>query len=571
MDWPQSQARLFRALLYCYPAEFRHEYGVELEHFFANRLAHEPHWRVWLETCGDLVLSALNEHLSAISSDLKHELRSLRAIPGFSLFVLLVASLGIGSAISVFSVVDAVLLRSLPYAHPENLVYLFAPNSHYTGLPSEMPPNVPDVYDWQRLSRTISSFAMFMPGNSRLVQGDTVTSIASAGVSADFFKTLDVKPIIGRAFDANDDQPGHELVAIVSHELWVSHFNASQNILSEKIQLNRKTYTVIGVAPPDFGFPFDGDVPYLGISSSQTDLWIPLAYSARQKADRSGHPDGVEVVARLKPGVTPGSAQSELNTIESHLDSLYDVEMQGWRVLARPLVETILGPVRQMLWTLFGAVGLVLLIAVSNIAGLLLARTTSRAHELSIRTALGANRARIIRQLLAESLLLSCAGGALGIAIAYCLVRLFINLNPGGIPRFEQASVDIRVLFMAVVLSTVTGLAAGILPALSASSRQPGAGNRATPAHRSHFINHCFRNRPLGLPPQRGWLAHPQLSQSSIRQPRLLTVRSDLSDLSRRALFNPAFARCLLQISPRQTSGNTRFQAGRRIHRNSTH
>ncbi len=487
MDWSQSETKLFRALLYCYPAEFRHEYGVEMEHVFASRLAREPHWRLWLETCSDLVLSALIEHLSILASDLKHELRALRAIPGFTLIVLLVTALGIGAAVSVFSVVNAVLLRSLPYAHPENLVYLYTPNSHYTGLPNEIPPNVPDVYDWQRFSHTISSFGMFMPGNSRLVQGDNVTSIATAGVSADFFQTLDVKPMLGRTFNVNDDQPGHELVAMMSHELWVSHFNARPNILGAKIQLNRREFTVVGVTAPGFGFPFDGDVPYLEISSRQTDLWIPLAYSIQQRTNRSGHPEGAEVVARLKPGATPISAQSELNAIESHLNSLYAPEMQGWRVLARPLVETILGPVQQMLWTLLGVVGLVLLIAVSNIAGLLLARTSSRSHELGIRTALGAERARIIRQLLTESLLLSCTGGAFGIALAYALVRMFINLNPGGIPRFEQTSVDTRILLVAVALSVAAGLAAGLLPALSASSPRVGAGNRVTATHRSRF------------------------------------------------------------------------------------
>ncbi|MBV8832222.1 MAG: ABC transporter permease [Acidobacteriaceae bacterium] len=487
MDWSQSQTKLFRALLYCYPAEFRHEYGIEMEHVFASRLAHEPHWRLWLETCADLAVSALHEHFSILASDLKHELRALRAIPGFTLIVLLVTGVGIGAAVSVFSVVNAVLLRSLPYAHPENLVYLYTPNSHYTGLPSEMPPNVPDVYDWERLSHTISSFAMFITGNSRLIQGDNVTPVATASVSADFFKTLDVKPMLGRTFEANDDQPGHELVAIISHELWVSHFKGRPNILGGRIQLNRKTYTVIGITAPDFGFPFDGDVPYLAISSRQTDLWIPLAYTIQQKTNRQGHPEGAEVFARLNPAATPSSAQSELNTIESHLNRLYAPELQGWRVLARPLVQTILGPVKQMLWTLLGVVGLVLLIAISNIAGLLLARISSRSHELSIRAALGAERARIVRQLLTESLLLSCTGGAFGIALAYALVRLFIKLNPGGIPRFEQASVDTRILSIALALSIGTGVAAGLLPALSGPSLRAGAGNRVTATHRGRF------------------------------------------------------------------------------------
>ena len=487
MDWSQTQTKIFRALLYCYPAEFRHEYGVEMEHVFTSRLAHEPHWRLWLETGRDLALSALVEHFSILLSDLKHELRALRAIPGFVLIVLLVTALGIGATVSVFSVVNAVLLRSLPYAQPEKLVYLYTPNSHYTGLPSEIPPNVPDVYDWQRLGRTISSFAMFMPANSRLVQGDNVTRVATAGVSADFFKTLGVKPILGRTLNASDDQPGHELVAVISHELWISHFNARPNVVGAKIQLNRKAYTVIGVMARDFGFPFDGDVPYLRISSKQTDIWTPLAYTLQQKSNRIGHPEGAEVVARLKPNSTASSAQSELNTLESHLNSLYAPEMQGWHVLARPFVETILGPVQQMLWTLLGVVGLVLLIAISNIAGLLLARTTSRVHELSIRNALGADRARIIRQLLTESLLLSCTGGAFGIALAYALVHLFVNLNPGGIPRFDQASVDTRILLIAVALSIVTGLVAGLLPALSASSPRVHAGNRVTATHRGRF------------------------------------------------------------------------------------
>jgi putative ABC transport system permease protein len=338
------------------------------------------------------------------------------------------------------------------------------------------------------LSHTISSFAMFLPGNLHLIQGDNTTEVATVSVSADFFKTFGVKPILGRTFDSNDEQPEHAFVAVISHELWLSLFNARTDILGVQIQLNRKRYSVIGVAPPDFGFPFEGDVPYLQTGPRQADLWIPLAYTAQQKADRNGRPEGAIVVARLTPGATASSAQSELNTIESHLNSLYAPEMQGWRVLTRPLLQTILGPVQQMLWTLLGVVALVLLIAISNVAGLLLARTTSRAHELSIRSALGAERARIIRQLLTESLFLSCVGGVFGIALAFFLVRLFIGLNPGGIPRFDRAAVDNRVLLVTVALSIATGLAAGLVPALSASSPRLGASNRvATGVHRGHF------------------------------------------------------------------------------------
>ena len=225
-------------------------------------------------------------------------------------------ALGIGAAVSVFSVVDAVFCALCPTLTPKIFLYLYTPNSHYTGLPSEIPPNVPDVYDWQRLSRTISSFAMFMPWNSRLVQGDNVTPIATAGVSADFFKTLDVKPLLGRTFNANDDQPGHELVAIISHELWVSHFNARPNILGGKIQLNRKTYTVIGVTASDFRFhsmvmfpiselalgkPISGFRSLTVSSKKPIAAVIPTAPKSSVASNRARHQ------VRLNPNSTPSN------------------------------------------------------------------------------------------------------------------------------------------------------------------------------------------------------------------------------------------------------------------------
>ena len=269
----------------------------------------------------------------------------------------------------------------------------------------------------------------------------------------------------------------------------------------------------------------------------------------KQKNDRGGHPDEAEVIARLRPGVTPSSAQSELNTIESRLNSLYAPEVQGWRVLARPLVETILGDVKRMLWTLFGAVGFVFIIAVSNIAGLLIVRTTSRAHEISIRTALGANRARITRQLLTESLMLSCTGGALGIVLAYALVRVFVSLNPGGIPRFEQASIDTRVLLTAVLLSIFTGVAAGLLPALSASSARTGSGNRVTPTHRSGFVLIVFEIAlSVVLLSGAGLLIRSYLNLQSVNpgfSPSVLTFQISLdehySTAQSRDLFYKAF------------------------------
>ncbi len=428
-------------MLYCYPAEFRHEYGAEMEQLFKDRLHTEPRWRLWLETLADVAVSAPKEHCAVLISDLKHETRALWAMPGFTAIILLVIGLGIGTTVSVFSVVNAVLLRSLPYGHPEELVYLWSPNSNFKGLPEEMAPNVPDFYDSQRLSHNFSAMAMFNLGSVSLVQGGFAKSIGAAFVTGNFFRTLDAKPALGRPLDANDDQPGHERVAVISDELWHSRLNGRADVLGMQINLNRKTYTLVGVMPRDFGYPFDGDVPYDRSGFKQTDIWLPAAYTINQHINRTNFERAI-AIGRLRSGSTVAAAQVELQAIEARLAPLYPPMWRGLTILAKPLAQTIIGAVQQMLWLLLGVVGLVLLIAISNVASLLLARTTARAHELGIRTALGALRARIIRQLLTESLLLSCTGGLLGIALAYGLMRLLISLNPGGIPRFDSATVD---------------------------------------------------------------------------------------------------------------------------------
>jgi len=469
MDWSQSQTKLFRAMLYCFPAEFRHEYGAEMEQLFQDRLQSEPRWRLWLETLADIAISAPNEHCAILISDLKHEARALRAMPGFTAIILLVIALGIGATTSVFSVVNAVMLRSLPYSHPEQLVYLWSPNVNFKGVPEKLGPNVPDVYDWQRLAHSFSEIAMFTQRRVNVRHNGFAVPTGSAFVTGNFFRALGSKPLFGRLINTADDQPGHEHVAVVSYEFWHSQFNARPNVLGSQINVDRKWYTVVGVMPSAFGYPFDGDVPYDHTGFKQADLWLPIAHTTKQQTDRVNFASAI-AIGRLKPGVNAAAAQAELQAIESRLQPAYPAMWRGWTVLADPLVQAILGPVQQMLWLLLGVVALVLLIAIGNVAGLLLARTTARAHELGIRTALGAERARIIRQFLTESLLLSCLGGALGIALSYALVPLLIRLNPGAIPRFAFADLDIRVLWVAVALSLVTGIAAGLLPAMSTSA-----------------------------------------------------------------------------------------------------
>jgi predicted permease len=468
MDWSQNHVKLFRALLYCYPAEFRHEYGTEMQQLFAERLRREPRLWLWLETLSDLGISAAKEHLQILLSDIRYGLRVLAAAPGFTGIALLVMALGIGSTVSIFSVVNAVLIRSLPYAHPSELVYLWSPNPNLKGVPQELGPNVPDFYEWQRLSHSFSDMAMFRPAVLSLVQSGAANRVRASFVTGTFFRTLAAWPILGRALGPTDDRPGHEHVAVISDALWRSHFGAAPAIIGQQVQLNRQNYTVVGVMPKDFGYPFSGDVPYEKSEFKQTDIWLPAAYTAAQKADRSNFASA-DAIGRLKNGIPAAVAQAELVSIESRLQPLYPDMWKGWTVLASPLVQTIIGPVEKMLWLLLGSVGLVLLIAIGNTANLLLARAAVRSHELGIRTALGAERSRIVRQLLTESLLLSCLGGALGVALAYAIVAVLVKLNPRGIPRFDTAAVDARVLLVALVLSIAAGVAAGLAPALSAS------------------------------------------------------------------------------------------------------
>ena len=471
MDWSQNQTKLFRILLRFYPAEFRNEYGAEMEHLFADRLHTESSWRLWLDTASDLILNALKEHWFVLLSDVRYGIRVLPAAPAFTAIALLVLALGIGATVSIFSIVNAVLLRSLPFDHPEKLVYLWSPNSNFKGVPEELGPNVPDFYEWQRHTRCFSALALFGPTPLNIVQNRSVDRIGAAFVTGTFFPTLGTWPALGRALDQNDDRPGQERVAVISNSFWRSRFGASPAALGKQIQVNRHNYTVVGVMPKDFGYPVDGDVPYERSGFKQTDIWLPAAYTDNQKSNRTNFRSAV-AIGRLAPGVSAATAQAELSAIELRLQPLYPEMWRGWTVLLTPLVETIIGPVQTMLWLLLGAVGVVLLIAISNVANLLLVRATARAHELGIRTALGAERGRIIRQLLTESLLLSLTGGSLGVVLAFAAVHVLTSLNPGDIPRFDTAAVDGRALLVAVTLSILTGVVSGLFPAISASGSE---------------------------------------------------------------------------------------------------
>jgi putative ABC transport system permease protein len=414
-----------------------------MEQLFAERMRREPRFRLWLETIADVAVSAPREQWHTTVHDLKYGVRVLLAIPGFTAVALGVIALGIGATVAVFSAVNAVLLRSLPYGHPEKLVYLFTPNVNFKGIPEEMSPNVADFYDWQRLSHSFTSMAMLRETEVNVVGNGPTHRAGASFVTADFFRTLQVRPALGRTLDSGDDQPGHERVTVVSDAFWRSELGGTPDVLGRRVQFDKQSYTVVGVMPKEFGYPYDGDIPYETPAFKQTDVWIPAAYKPAEKTNRTDFASA-NAIARLRDGVSPAAAQAELEALESPLQLLYPEMWRGWTVRLKLLVRTIVGPVENMLWLLLGAVGLVLLIAIANTANLLLARASARAHEMGIRTALGAERGRIIRQLLTESLLLSISGGAVGVALAYAAVGVLRKLNPGGIPRFDATTVDER-------------------------------------------------------------------------------------------------------------------------------
>jgi predicted permease len=408
--------------------------------------------------------------LDDLLQDLRYGLRTLGKSPGFTVVTILTLALGIGACTAIFSIVNAVLIRSLPYGDAGRLVYLLTPNPNFGNFPVEaFDPSYADFFDLQRQSDSYASMTAFEQASYSSASQNTATRVGGARVDGNFFSTLQSFPEAGRAIGPEDDRPGHNNVVVISHALWQSMFAGSAQILSKSLRLDGRLFQIIGVMPAGFGYPHNTDFP-AGVGSGNgtgTDVWVPLALSAEQKAvrdDMSGF-----ALARLKPGVSVRQAQAEMSTIMVRLDQLHQADMRGWGAFVKPLPDSSIGPARTLMWLLLGAVVLVLLIACGNAANLLLARAAVRTHELGVRATLGAARGRMIRQMLTESLLLGLAGGLAGIVLAYGFLRGLLLLNPGDIPRMDQASIDTRVLVFTLITAVLTSMLFGILPALFAS------------------------------------------------------------------------------------------------------
>ena len=383
--------------------------------------------------------------------DLRYGLRVLRKNPGFTAVAILTLALGIGANTAIFSVVNAVLFRPLPFRDPGRLVAVWhtPPQKSFPGV-TKFVVSPANYLDWRNQNHAFEQMSAVGFRNFNLTGMGQPESVEGRAVSADFLSALGVQPVLGRGFLEEEDQPGHGNVVVISHEFWQTHFVGGKDVLGKQIKLDDQSYAIVGVAPAKFDFPF------------QAKLWVPLAWTEKERAVRGNH--GYIVIARLKPEIDMKKAQSEMDMISARLAQQYPADDAGWGAVVRRLNQQMFQQVGSALLVLFGAVGFVLLIACTNVANLTLAKALGRRKEIAVRTALGASRGRIISLVLTETLLISVVGGALALLLAHFVIEAITEFIGPQLPLTVQIGLDGWVLGFTLAISILTGFIAGLAP-----------------------------------------------------------------------------------------------------------